>query len=324
VISYDIGMAHKLSLPNSGGRFPEPPFWTTVPVEQIEDVVQIWKLVRTWKNSTLEIVGEKIDKKQLTFHGLGCYRKKLRRGEGDEFCFGTSYSIYNIWGCRGLWLSLVATISSGAPYASQYTEISKGVLRLNKNALRTDVEKRLHEFRLCPLLDAPAALAALDALPEIYDPWRSELVKYNLLCVQLGGYSIYPVPQKFISFCAKKETFTPSWAEEHIEHGFLEPTYESEKQELEYKKIMKEIIKGLKHEPEEDIKYLIQQSERYKTHIDSMYIARTILDLLHIVATDSREKNRFSFVIAQEDEFDENGIFSGLENIKFHVELIEK
>jgi hypothetical protein len=73
--------------------------------DNIEPAVELWDIVKGWTSSTLQIDGREATKKDLSYHGLGCFRKYLEADEGRRYCFGQNWQALNFVGCKRLDMS---------------------------------------------------------------------------------------------------------------------------------------------------------------------------------------------------------------------------
>lgn len=74
----------------------------TLPITEVDLIVNLYDLVGSWKSSQMLINGHAATKKDLTYYGVGCYRIRQKAYNPKQFCFGEKEYEANIWGCKRL------------------------------------------------------------------------------------------------------------------------------------------------------------------------------------------------------------------------------
>ncbi|MCK4460639.1 MAG: zinc ribbon domain-containing protein [candidate division Zixibacteria bacterium] len=184
----------------------------TVPITEIELILNIYKLVGSWKSSKMLINGQPASKSALVYHGVGCYRERQKAYDRDQYCFGEREYELNIWGCKKLNLPLAQW---GGGWLEYGKFDSKGVWHFDKDRIRHELLRRIHENELCPVLNQQRVLQTLDAIPNSIDPKRDPRWEYR---TSIEGYGdsykevaagIKPVLSEASCFVIGE--FTPSW-----------------------------------------------------------------------------------------------------------------
>jgi hypothetical protein len=150
---------------------------------EIEEARELWDIIHRWVSSSMAIEGEEISKKDLTYGGLGCYQNYREFGGGREFCFGSKklkdygsrwYDL-NFLGCKSLGMSAFDRCDqsdqhSGPSWNGLGHFDEDDVWHFDKEQIRDRLEKRIHRYRFCPLLQPGKAYSAVERLTDTVDP----------------------------------------------------------------------------------------------------------------------------------------------------------
>lgn len=139
----------------------------TLETSDVALATSLWDLVSNWTSSRMEIDGEGASKRDLTYGALGCYQSRQDAYSPTEYCYGEGEYNQNIWGCHKLGLPLAGWRDSWFTWGGFDDE---GRWHWDRERISHELEKGLHEYRHCPVLNRDAVLAVLESLPDGIDP----------------------------------------------------------------------------------------------------------------------------------------------------------
>jgi len=126
----------------------------------------LWDLTSGWSSSSMHINGEEATKKNLTYYGVGCFRKMLSSGDGRQYCFGTQWPRFNIWGCVRLDMPVTPRGGGWMQYGHFDDE---GNWHFDKARIWNELQEQIEENARCPLLDLEKVRVAVKGLPDEVD-----------------------------------------------------------------------------------------------------------------------------------------------------------
>lgn len=147
--------------------------------DNVESAAELWDVIKGWTSSTMQIDGVEATKKDLVYHGLGCFRKYLESDEGRQYCFGQDWHEFNFVGCKRLDMSAFdrgdspADLDLHPSWNNLGTFDEEGAWQFDKERLRQRVGESLETNCHCPLLQASCVREALDRIPNRVDPEKS-------------------------------------------------------------------------------------------------------------------------------------------------------
>lgn len=148
---------------NSGQLF----YLVTLRVTEIELICRIWKLVGSWKASSLFINDSPGTLQELLIGGCNCYRKYLKARNITDHCYGTHLPDKNIWGCKAL--NMPESGAIGRWY--RHGELgSDGLWHFNKLAIKDLLEQGMYKNRFCPVMNRKRIIEAFENTPNTADP----------------------------------------------------------------------------------------------------------------------------------------------------------
>jgi len=172
----------------------------------------LFDLVGSWKSSQMLINGHSATKKDLTYYGVGCYRNRQKAYKPEQFCFGEKEYEANIWGCK----KLNMPINEWGGGWLDYGEFDKsGTWHFDKNRIKHELELKIKESELCPVLDRKRILETLDRLPSRIDPKIDKNWRYRTSYEEVSGdykevaVGIKPVLKKINRYIIG--SYKPSW-----------------------------------------------------------------------------------------------------------------
>lgn len=127
-------------------------------------------------------------------------------------CFGEHEHEANIWGCKRLGMPLTRW---GGGWLEYGWFDKNGVWHFDKARIRHELEVRIHENRLCPVLDSRRIMQTLDKLPDSIDPKRDPNWEYITTYEKIRGEykeiatGIRPVIRRAAGYVIGD--FRPSW-----------------------------------------------------------------------------------------------------------------
>lgn len=158
------------------GHILHQAFYSSKPDEFLA-FVMLYELVGSWKSSFVMINGKLIDRKivgQLNY----CYGDKCR-SKKSRFCYGASYMTENPFGCHRLQIS-----ACNNPWWSFYRDVN-GVLVLDKEAMKEQIDAVAEIFHLCPCFHYDIIMNELDKLPRTISRRKLENLKRNYYTLSL-------------------------------------------------------------------------------------------------------------------------------------------
>lgn len=184
----------------------------TLPITEVDLIVNLFDLVGSWKSSQMLINGHISTKKDLTYFGVGCYKIRQKAYKPEQYCFGEREYENNIWGCK----KLNMPISHWGGGWLEYGEFdSSGKWRFDKDRIRHELELALKENELCPVLNRKRVLETLDKLPSSIDPKNDSNWEYITNYERIDGdykeiaVGIKPVYKKITGYVVGD--YKPSW-----------------------------------------------------------------------------------------------------------------
>lgn len=191
----------------------------TLPITEVDLVINIFDLVGSWKSSKMLINGHTATKKDLTYYGVGCYRNRQKAYKLEQFCFGESEYELNIWGCKRLNMP----INEYGGRWLDYGEFDKsGVWHFDKARIKHELELELKENELCPVLNKKRVLETLDKLPNSINPKNDSNWSYRTNYEEVDGnykevaVGIKPVIKKINRYVIGD--FKPDWKADNQEY----------------------------------------------------------------------------------------------------------
>lgn len=155
-----------------------------LPLTEIELISNIFDLVGSWKSSSMMINGRSATKKDLTYHGLGCFRSQQRAYQPQQYCFGEREFEANIWGCKRLNMPLWQWGGGWLDYGSFD---SSGSWVFDKGKIRHSLNLAISEIDLCPALNREMIFKTLEALPDAINPKTDTRWEYRSEYREIDG-----------------------------------------------------------------------------------------------------------------------------------------
>ena len=144
--------------------------------DNIEPAVELWDIVKGWTSSSLQIDGREASKKDLVYHGLGCFQKYLKSDEDRQYCFGQDWHQFNFVGCTRMGMGAFnrgdVPVDLG-PEAASWNNLGsfdeEEVWHFDKKSLRQRTQKRMESNCHCPLLQSAPVREAISRIPDRID-----------------------------------------------------------------------------------------------------------------------------------------------------------
>lgn len=149
----------------------------TLPMTELELLINIWESIGSLKSSQLTINGKSATKKDLVYHGPGCYLKRRQAYDKKQYCFGENEWGFNFWGCIRMNLSIGALFPEYGDREFGSLD-NKGVWHIDKDRIKHDLELAIHENTLCPILNPAHIMETLAAMPNSIDPKKDKNWEY--------------------------------------------------------------------------------------------------------------------------------------------------
>ena len=139
----------------------------TLPITEIELLINLFELVGSWKSSKMLIDGHSSTKKDLVYKGPGCFRNREKSFNPEQYCFGERWFEANIWGCKRL--NMPINDYNGGCFS--YGNFDRyGAWNLDKEKIKHELDLGIQENQYCPVLNRTSIMDTLDKLPEAIDP----------------------------------------------------------------------------------------------------------------------------------------------------------
>jgi len=222
-----VSICQNLPSYESSGEGKDIVHHVVIPITEVELLINLYELVGNWKSSQMLINGRPSSKKDLTYYGVGCYRNRQKAYSPEQYCFGERVYEANIWGCKRLNMPLMEWGGGWLEYG-EFDD--SGVWHFDKDRIRHDLEVRLRENELCPVLDRRHVLETLDRLPNAINPKTDSNWAYRTSYEDVNGrlqevaVGIRPVLSKANKLVMGD--FKPSWEQEDEE--VTQVVYETE------------------------------------------------------------------------------------------------
>jgi hypothetical protein len=149
--------------------------------------------LKGWRKRAVYVNGEKVTWDSV-FSFIWSYERKLSSYKPEYYCFGYENEWdFNLWGCMRAGMPF----TKHAPWFTYGKWLNnKGDWQFDKERIKHELAKNLHEVRFCPALDAERVKEIIDALPEVVNPTKNENWKFiesysaetNALVVKTNKY----------------------------------------------------------------------------------------------------------------------------------------
>jgi len=187
----------------------------SLPITEVELIINLYELVGSWKSSKMLINGHLATKKDLTYYGVGCFRNRQKAYQPKQYCFGERNYEVNIWGCKRLDMPIYEFGGGWLDYGSFD---KSGVWHFDKEKIRHELELEIKENELCPALSRKRVLETLDNLPETIDPKTDDNWQYRTEYKSINGMhkevavGIKPNIKNISSYVIGE--YEPTWVED--------------------------------------------------------------------------------------------------------------
>ena len=193
-----------------------------LPVTEVELISNLFDIVGSWKTSTMLINGKNSTKKNLTYHGLGCFRSRQHSHNPNQYCFGEKEYEANIWGCRKLNMPILAW----GGWLTYGNVDQSGIWHFDKDRIKNQLEVGIKENELCPVLNRKNITDTLNKLPDTIDPRQNGNWEYDTRTEKIDGkfqniaIGIKPATTKMTGYVIG--SFQPDWNFEQPEYEYKE------------------------------------------------------------------------------------------------------
>jgi hypothetical protein len=165
----------------------------TIAENEVYQVKELLNHLKGWRKRTVYVNGEKVLWDSV-FSFIWSYERKLSSYKPEYYCFGYENEWeFNLWGC----------MRAAMPFTNhaQWFMFGKwlnntGDWQFDKERIRHELAKNLHEVRFCPALDSERIKEIINALPEIVNPNKNKNWKFiesyspesNALVIKSNNY----------------------------------------------------------------------------------------------------------------------------------------
>lgn len=184
----------------------------TLPITEVDLILNIYELVGSFKSSRMLINGQFAKKSALVYHGVGCFRNQQKAYNKEQYCFGENIYEFNIWGCKRLEMPFSEWGGSWLEYGSLD---DNGIWHFDKQRIRHELERSIHENELCPILNRTNIFETLDKIPNTIDPKSNPNWEYKTEDEEIDGdwkevaTGIKPVLKKASTYVIG--SYKPKW-----------------------------------------------------------------------------------------------------------------
>lgn len=156
----------------------------SLPITEVELIINLFDLVGSWKSSQMLLDGHSATKKHLTYYGVGCFRNRQKAFNPEQFCFGEKVHELNIWGCKRLELPIYEWGGGWLEYG-QFDQ--SGVWHFDKDRIKHELDLKLKENELCPVLNGLMVHETLNKLPATINPKTDKNWEYTTRYEEIKG-----------------------------------------------------------------------------------------------------------------------------------------
>jgi len=189
----------------------------TLPITEVELLINLYELVGSWKSSRMLINGQSATKSALVYKGVGCYHERQKAYNKDQYCFGERPYEFNIWGCKRLGMPVTEW---GGGWLDHGAFDRQGVWHFDKERIRHELELEIREHELCPVLNRKRIMETLAQLPDSINPKTDKNWEYRTSYQEINGeykevaVGIRPVLKQANAYVIG--SFRPEWKGEEL------------------------------------------------------------------------------------------------------------
>ncbi|SCY77587.1 zinc ribbon domain-containing protein [Desulfoluna spongiiphila] len=212
------------------GEGKQTKYKISLPITEVDLLINLYDLVGSWKSSQMLIAGQPASKKDLTYHGVGCYRNRQKAYKPDQYCFGERDYEANIWGCKKLNMPISQW---GGGWLDYGKFDNSGKWHFDKNRIKHDLEIAINDYGLCPVLNRQSVFETLEKLPDSINPKKDPKWDYRTSYEKVKGeyqdiaVGIKPIIQKINGYVIG--SYRPTWHLEEDSNDLNEITSTKEK-----------------------------------------------------------------------------------------------
>ncbi|MCH9648863.1 MAG: zinc-ribbon domain-containing protein [Deltaproteobacteria bacterium] len=148
-------------------------------VTELELIWKLRRLVRSWKSASILVNGRPSSGNELASPALGCYSRYRKVPDKQQYCFGDSDLNANIWGCRQLGMRVFAWSRWRDDWLEMGHFDEKNAWHFDKERIRQELQRKIQESELCPILNVGRILETLDRLPASINPREDPRWEYK-------------------------------------------------------------------------------------------------------------------------------------------------
>jgi hypothetical protein len=172
---FAVNAARKFESYTEIGEGKKAKYRVTVNEDELEDLDELLESLKGWRNRHVYLNGEKVPWDSILQH-TWCYARRKASYKPELFCFGyeQEYS-FNLWGC--MHTSLSFNEHSKLFQCGKWLN-SKGDWEFDKNRIKFELNKELHQYRFCPAINFPLIIEILDVFPKKVNPKKDDNWKF--------------------------------------------------------------------------------------------------------------------------------------------------
>ena len=167
--SFDLALieARKLDSYRQIGSGKKTIYRVNVGASDISMLHPLVELIELWRNKGVYIDGKK-HKWDEVFRYVWCFEKKTTSYKPKFYCYGyeDQYNV-NVWGCLHTGL---AAFKSSKLYTYGKWLNNDCDWQFDKDRIKHELERSLHEYRFCPAMDHALIIETLGVFPDIVNP----------------------------------------------------------------------------------------------------------------------------------------------------------
>ncbi len=147
----------------------------TINENELYKAKELLDQLKGWRKRTVYVNGEKVTWDSV-FSFAWCYEKKLSSFKPEYYCFGYENEWdFNLWGCMRAFMPFTCN-SQWLTYGKWLN--NNGDWQFDKERIKHELIKNLHDFRFCPALDHEMIKEMVEALPDFVNPNKNSNWKF--------------------------------------------------------------------------------------------------------------------------------------------------
>lgn len=139
----------------------------SLPITEIELVINLYEIVGSWKSSTFHLNSKQIAKSDLTQGALGCYRNCRDAYNQQDYCWNVNQYSKNIFGCRRIRMEIN---NWGGGWIEYGHFDNRNIWHFDKDRILHELKNNISKVTDCPFFNADIAMEAFMSIPNTVNP----------------------------------------------------------------------------------------------------------------------------------------------------------